>query len=204
MARKTHYLRVGRRLLLLALAIALPVMEVDPARAQWLEPERWLGGSDAITLGVDTSRFRVSTLGTKPVIATEDQASDGTPYRLIDSGLYGTAVSVDLKLQWPSSSAAGTAGAATVEPYLSFGPTLFAVGFENTARLGQPGPRSEGSLALGLHWGAGLSWRLWKNTELFGGYRFMQSAHEGVLSGGERSETDLSGHDIHYGISIRF
>lgn len=197
-------MRVGRRLLLLALVIAVPMMRADPAFAQWPELERWLGGSDALTFGVDTSRFRVSTLGTRSVIATDDQASDGTSYRLIDSGLYGTAVSVDLKLRWPSASAGATSGVAAVEPYLSFGPTLFAVGFENASRPGQPGPRSEGSLALGLHWGAGLSWRLSKNAELFGGYRFLQSGHESVLSGGERSEPDLSGHDVLYGISIRF
>jgi opacity protein-like surface antigen len=61
-------------------------------------------------------------------------------------------------------------------------------------------------MALGLSWGAGLSWRFARNAELFGSYRFLQFGHDN-LSHGDRtlpSDTELTGHDILYGISIRF
>ena len=61
-------------------------------------------------------------------------------------------------------------------------------------------------MALGLSWGAGLSWRFARNAELFGGYRFLQFGRDS-LSHGERStapDTELTGHDFLYGISVRF
>jgi len=192
----------------LALVVSLLALAVSPdaGRAEGPETERWLDPSQPFSLGVDTSRFRVSTLGTRPVIATEDPVLSSGPYRLLDSDLLGTAVSFDLKLRWPSSSATGTSGLGAVEPYFSFGPTLFVAGSDNALRLGQPGSRSEGAMSLGLSWGAGLSWRFTRNAELFGGYRFMQYGRESAFSRGERSspETDLIGHDVLYGISVRF
>jgi len=198
--------RIPRRLLPCFLALALLIFDAAPGSAQWPEVERWLDGSQPLALGLGTSRFRVSTLGTKPVIAIEDPSSGGAPYRLIDSDLYGTAISFDLKLRWPPLSATGTSALGAVEPYLSFGPTLFVAGSDSALRLGQPGSRSDGAMSLGLSWGAGLSWRFTRNAELFGGYRFMQYGREGAYSHGERSlpETDLIGHDILYGISGRF
>ena len=189
--------RIPRRLLPCFLALVFLVFDAAPGSAQWPEVERWLDGSQPLTLGLGTSRFRVSTLGTKPVIAIEDPSYGGAPYRLIDSDLYGRAISFDLKLRWPPLSATGTSG---------LGPTLFVAGSDNALRLGQPGSRSEGAMSLGLSWGAGLSWRFTRNAELFGGYRFMQYGREGAFSRGERSspETDLIGHDVLYGISVRF
>jgi opacity protein-like surface antigen len=60
-------------------------------------------------------------------------------------------------------------------------------------------------MTLGLSWGAGLSWRFARNAELFGGYRFMQFGRDS-LSHGDRttSDTELTGHDFLYGISVRF
>ena len=59
--------------------------------------------------------------------------------------------------------------------------------------------------SCGVNVGAGLSWRLSRDTALFGSYRFMQSAREGILSHGDRSsESDFAGHDVLYGISVRF
>src|SRR5437899_2878081 len=59
---------------------------------------------------------------------------------------------------------------------------------------------------LECRWGAGLSWRFTRNAELFGGYRFMQFGRDS-LSHGDRStssDTELTGHDVLYGISVRF
>jgi len=195
-----------RRWLPFVLALVALVISAQPCGAQGPEVERSLDSSQPFTLGVDTSRFRISTLGPRPVIATEDPSFGSVPYRLFDSDLHGTAVSFDLKLRWPSSPAAETSVLGSLEPYVSFGPTLFVTGADGTPRPGHPGVRSEGAMTLGLSWGAGLSWRFSRNAELFGGYRFMQYGRESGLSNGDRSpsETDLIGHDVLYGISVRF
>jgi len=184
----------------LVLALCLLLAGTESALAQWPEVERWLDGSQPLTFGFDTSSYRISTLGTKPVIATEDPSYGNTPYRLIDPDLHGTAISFDLKLRWPSSSTIGA-----VEPYVSIGPTLFVTGSDNVTRFGQVAPRTDSAMSLGLSWGAGLSWRLSRNAELFGGYRFLQYGRDSALSRGERSsESELIGHDVLYGISVRF
>ena len=191
------------RLLLLVLALVLLGLVPTPGAAQWVEVERWLDGSQPFTFGLDASRFRVSTLGTRPVIAIEDPAAVSSPYRFIDSDLHGTAFSLDLTLRWPSSSGLGASTLGGVAPYVSFGPMLFVQGSEGATRA----PKSEGAMSLGLSWGAGLAWRFARNAELFGGYRFMQSGRESMFSQGERpfsSEPDLTGHDVLYGINVRF
>jgi hypothetical protein len=188
-----------RSSLTLVAALALVLMSVAPVLAQWAELERWLDGSQPLTFELDTGRYRVTTFGTKPVIGADDPSYGS--YRLVDPDLHGTAISFDLKLRWPSSSSAGTIGG--VEPYLSFGPSLLLMGSDLGPRPAALAPRSDGAMALGLSWGAGLSWRLSRNAELFGGYRFMQYGREGVLSHGEH-DADLVGHDVLYGISVRF
>ncbi|PYM93840.1 MAG: hypothetical protein DME04_09845 [Candidatus Rokuibacteriota bacterium] len=186
----------------LALALAVSLGSSAPAVAQWSELDRWLNGSQPVSLGVDTSRFRISVLGARPVIATAEQPQDSTPYRLIDPELRGTAVSVDLKLRWPSG--AGAFGTSALEPYLLFGPTLY-LSDSDGQRLGLPPSREGSSMSLGVNVGAGLSWRLSKDAELFGSYRFMQSGREGLLSRDRSpSDTDFAGHDVLYGISVRF
>lgn len=192
--------RLGRWSVPLVLSLLVLAVSPDAGRAEGPETERWPDPSQPFSLGVDTSRFRVSTLGIRPVIATEDPALSSVPYRLLDSDLLGTAVSFDLKLRWPLSSTSSALGA--LAPYLSFGPTLLVPGAEGVSRPGQPGARSEGPLAVGLSWGAGLSWRFTRNTELYGGYRFLQFGRDSLSH--DRSETELTGHDVLYGISVRF
>jgi opacity protein-like surface antigen len=196
---------MSRRWLAVALSAVSLAVSPGTSDAQGPEIERWLDGSQPFSLGVDTSRFRVSTLGTRPVIGTEDTALSSAPYRLVDADLFGTAVSFDLKLRWPMSSGSGAGVLGSLAPYLSFGPTVLFPGAESFSRPGQPGGRAEGPMAIGLSWGAGLSWRFTRNAELFGGYRFMQFGRDS-LSHGERgpSDTELTGHDVLYGISVRF
>jgi len=195
------------RTLLRLVPVALVVLMVDatPGVAEW--PETWhlFDGSQPFTLGVESSRFRVSNLGTRPVISVDDanpgNANPGNPaYRIIDTDLRGSGVSLDLKLRWPTATSAGASGFGTVEPYLSFGPMLVAAGSEGL-RVGQ-----SGAMSLGLSMGAGLAWRFARNAELFGGYRFMQYGRDSMFSRGERSSSDPDGmgHDVLYGISVRF
>jgi len=181
--------------------VALPLLlvEATPAAAQWSDIGHWFDGSQPFTLGVESSRFRVSNLGARPVISVDDANPGTTPYRIIDTDLRGSGVSLDLKLRWPTVTSTGSSGFGTVEPYLSFGPMLVAAGSDGL-RVSQAG-----SMSLGLSMGAGLSWRFAPNAALFGGYRFMQSGREGMFSGGARSsDSEGIGHDVLYGISVRF
>ena len=197
--------KVGRWSLTVVLVLVALAVSAASGEAQGFDVERWLDGSQPFSLGVDTSRFRISTLGTRPGIVTEDPALGNAPYRLVDSDLLGTAVSFDLKLRWPLASTSGTSALGSLAPYLSFGPTVLFPGAEGLARPGQPGARSDGPMTLGLSWGAGLSWRFARNAEMFGGYRFMQFGRDS-LSPWDRStsDTDFTGHDFLYGISVRF
>jgi hypothetical protein len=173
------------------LAVALFGASPVSSPAEGPEVERSLDGSQPFSLGVDTSRFRVSTLGSRPLIGTEDPALSKAPYKLIDADLFGTAVAFDLKLRWPAASGASTLG--SLAPYLSFGPTVLFPSSENAGRAAQPGSRTDGPMAIGLSWGAG-------------GYRFMQFGRDS-LSHGDRPtspDSELTGHDVLYGISVRF
>ena len=150
--------RASALLRLVPFVLALLVVDARPGAAQWPEVERWFDGSQPITFGVESSRFRLSVLGSRPVIAVEDASSENPPYRFIDTDLRGSGVSLDLKLRWPTAATTGTSGFGGVEPYFSVGPIL-----------GQSGSKSDGAMALGLSMGAGLSWRFARNAELFGG-----------------------------------
>ena len=203
-------IKTGRWWLAVVLAVAAGLTAAprsstaqnSASSAQNPEVDRWLDGSLPLSLGFDTSRFRVSTLGPRPVIGTEDPGLGTAPYRLLDEDLLGTAISLGLKLRWPTT---GASALNALAPYLSFGPTVLFPG-DGASHSGQLGGRNEGSMALGLSWGAGLSWRFTRNAELFGGYRFLQFGRD-TLSHGDRpnpSDTELTGHDVLYGISIRF
>jgi len=194
-------LRPARTLLqLVPVTLALLLVDATPGAAQWPEMGHWFDSSQPFTLGVESSRFRVSNLGTRPVISVDDTTPGNPPYRIIDTDLRGSGVSLDLKLRWPTATSTGTSGFGTVEPYLSFGPMLLTER-SDSLRAGQSGTTS-----LGLSMGAGLAWRFARNAELFGGYRFMQYGRDSMFSRGERSFSDPegSGHDVLYGISVRF
>jgi opacity protein-like surface antigen len=193
--------RRARRLLgLVPVALALLMVDATPGAAEWPEIGRWFDGSQPFTLGVESSRFRVSNLGARPVVSVDDADPGNPPYRIIDTDLRGSGVSLDLKLRWPTASTTGASGFGVVEPYLSFGPMLVAAGSDGL-RVSQ-----SGSMSLGLSMGAGFSWRFAGNAELFGGYRFMQYGRDSMFSRGERSSSDPDGigHDVLYGISVRF
>ena len=183
---------------LLPFVLALLMVDATPGAAQWPELGHWFDSSQPFALGVESSRFRISNLG-RPLISADDANPGNASYRIIDTDLRGSGVSLDLKLRWPSATSTSTSGFGTVEPYLSFGPMLVAAGSEGL-RVTQAG-----AMSLGLSMGAGLSWRFARNAELFGGYRFMQYGRESMFSGGARSsDPDGIGHDVLYGISVRF
>src|SRR5262249_54265850 len=181
---------MGCRWLAVVLAVVVAVAAVPrsssaqntPSSAPNPEVDRWLDGSLPLSLGFDTTRFRVSTLGTRSVIGTEDPGLGTAPYRLLDADMLGTAISLGLKLRWPTT---GASALNALAPYLSFGPTVLLPG-DGASRSGQAGGRNDGSMTLGLSWGAGLSWRFTRNAELFGGYRFLQFGRDS-LSHGERT-----------------
>ena len=190
--------RTTALLRLILVALALLMVDATAGAAEWPEIGHWFDGSQPFTLGVESSRFRVSNLGARPAIAVDDANAGSQPYRIIDTDFRGSGISLDLKLRWPTATSTATSGFGSVEPYLSFGPMLVAAGSEGL-RVSQ-----SGAMSLGLSMGAGLSWRFARNAALFGGYRFMQYGRDS-FSRGERSlDADGIGHDVLYGISVRF
>src|SRR4029453_13670451 len=96
------------RLMLLALALLL--VDATPGTAQWSDIGRWFDGAEPFPPGVESSPFRVSNLGARPVISVGDANPSSTPYRIIDTDLRGSGVSLDLKLRWPTVTSTGASG----------------------------------------------------------------------------------------------
>ena len=122
----------------------------------------------------------------------------GERERALNADPRGKAMSFDLKLKWP--------GAETmpVEPYLTVGPTLIVSDPDSFSALAgnvlDPAPR------LGAKVGAGLNWRLGKDTTLFGAYSFTTDGPSGLLTDGPRTPRDSgnTGFDLMYGIRFRY
>lgn len=138
---------------------------------------------DGISLGFDVAPLRTH-LGPPPTMAPPD-------FDLLES----TALSVDLRLQWPGSDAT-----RALEPYLSLGPALFVLEPDYVSRM--LGTRVDPDYRLGAKAGAGVNWHLGKDVTLFGAYE----ATRGGSSPGSRTSADpgLLGHDFTYGIRMRY
>jgi hypothetical protein len=142
----------------------------------------------AFSLGVSESSFL--DLGAP--------ANPGERARALDADTRSKAMSFDLKLKWP--------GAETlpVEPYLTVGPALIIKDPDSFSALAgsvvDPAPR------LGAKVGAGLNWRLGKDTTLFGAYGLTTDSPNGLLTDSPRSRGDAgnTGFDLMYGIRFRY
>src|SRR5437879_13272394 len=79
--------RASALLRLVSFVLALLVVDARPGAAQWPAVERWFDGSQPITFGVESSRFRVSVLGSRRAIAVYDASSRTPPCRLLGAAL---------------------------------------------------------------------------------------------------------------------
>jgi hypothetical protein len=158
---------------------------------------RWLEADSSV--GFDVTRFRPE-LGLSR-LAPGIEPNAGTAYRLIDSNLQQTAVSVDLKLVWPSARDAVT---GLLQPYLAFGPAVFLS--ERNAFANPLGTLADVAVRVGVKAGAGISWQIDTAVALFGEYRVTRGTDSPLLSSGGRlgPGSGASGYDLLYGLRLRF
>lgn len=159
---------------------------------------RWLEAESSV--GVDVTRLKPE-LGLSRLVNGLEPAA-GTPYRMIDSNLQNTAVSLDLKLRWPSSVM--EAGIGMLRPYFSFGPALFVT--ERNPFANVLGTLADVAVRIGVKAAAGVSWHLNPDGALFGEFRLIRGVEGPLLSSGGRLGTDngASGYDLLYGLRLRF
>jgi hypothetical protein len=125
--------------------------------------------------------------------------------RLIDTDLRVDAISLELKLRWPTVTSRTHPLASYLQPYLSVGPAFFVARQDESAAI--LASRRDPSLSLGVRGGAGLEWQLSENALLFGEYQLTRSGSERLVPLGGRppsSAIDVEGGDLRYGISVRF
>jgi hypothetical protein len=158
---------------------------------------RWFEADSSV--GLDLTRFRPD-LGLSR-LAPGIEPSAGTAYRFIDSNLQQSALSLDLKLVWPSTWDAAT---GLLRPYLAFGPALF---FSERNPFANPlGTMADVAVWVGVKAGAGISWQIDSAASLFGEYRITRGTDSPLLSTGGRlgSGNSASGFDLLYGVRFKF
>jgi hypothetical protein len=168
-----------------------PQAPLSISLGRWLEAESSVG-FDVTRLRPDLGLSRISP-GIEPTA--------GTAYRFIDSNLQQTAVSIDLKLVWPSARESGD---SWFQPYVAFGPALFVA--ERNPFANPLGTLADVAVRVGLKAGAGISWQIDQAAALFGEYRIMRGTDSPLLSSGGRlgPGSGASGYDLLYGLRLRF
>jgi hypothetical protein len=126
----------------------------------------------------------------------------GTAYRLIDTNLQSTAVSIDFKLAWPSRWE--SSGVNLFQPYFSFGPALFVA--ERNPFANPLGTLADVAVRIGVKAWAGVTWQFDQNAAFFGEYRLTRGLEDPLLSSGGRlgPGSGVSGYDLLYGIRFKF
>jgi hypothetical protein len=178
--------------LLLALATVPPLTSAGPASESGLE--RLLDGDSAISLGFGVSPLRWQFAPLVPAMPGAQASERGRP---VDLDVQGKAISFDLKLKWPGTET------AVVEPYVAFGPAFFVEpDYVGLLRA----PRADPTVRLGAKVGAGLNWRLGKDTTFFSAYEVTTAGPSGLLPGGAKRPADagVGGYDLTYGFQFRY
>jgi hypothetical protein len=183
-----------RSLLHVTLALAVTVAPV-PARAgassdALLELASQRG--PALSLGFGVAPIHWEFLSLSDVVPGPKPAES---VRLADLEPRGQAVSFDVKLRWP-----GMEPTSPLEPYLVFGPAVFV---DRLSDVGLAGMHPDPVVRLGVRAGAGFTWRIGRDTTLFGSYDFTSTeltspAARTPGSGG------IDGYDILYGVRFRY
>jgi hypothetical protein len=157
----------------------------EPLLERLLEP-----GASPFSLGVSQPLL--------PDLGPVAPAIPGERFRLLDADERGKATSFDLKLRWPGTDA------GPVEPYVSVGPALIITEPDAISALARNA--AEPSVRLGGKVGAGINWRLDKDTTLFGAYGFTTGAQDGILGVGPKATGDAAnpGFELMYGIRFRY
>jgi hypothetical protein len=106
------------------------------------------------------------------------------------------AVSLDVKLRWPTSE-------LPFEPYLFVGPALVVdQPYDVAAMLGTP---TDPRVRLGARAGAGFNWRLTRDATLFGLYDVTTTDDRlGVPGARTPASSSPTTYDLLYGVRIRY
>ena len=149
----------------------------------------------AFSFGVSEPSFQ--DLGS--IAPTNPDAQAGERIRPLDADPRGKAYSFDLKLRWPTTET------TPVEPYVTVGPALIVTEPDSIAARAGRGV-DDPAVRVGAKVGAGLNWRLGKDTTLFGAYGFTTSGPNGVLTVGPKTTGDAgnTGFDLMYGVRFRY
>src|SRR5689334_2576367 len=155
-------------------------------------------GGPAVGLGFGVSRSPWAPLAL-PSSAPGSPASDDAILPTLEP--HGRAVSLDVKLRWPTAGDAPT----SFEPYAVLGPALMLNSpHEPYSLFATP---ADPVLRVGAKLGAGFNWQLNKAMTLFGSYDMTRTTGDGVsASTGPRMPTSgaATGYDALYGIRFRY
>jgi hypothetical protein len=187
--------RHSRWLALVALTVAVGAAPVStqagPASDNLLELATQRGPSLALGFGVLPLHWEV--------IAPPESMPGSTTSEsrlLSDYEPRGKAVSLDVKLRWPTAD-------LPIEPYVVLGPALFVDRpHELSSLMGVP---SDPILRVGAKAGAGFNWRLSKEATLFGSYDITTTKVDGFSSGTKSPGANTpTGYDLLYGVRFRY
>jgi len=190
--------RYSRWLPCVALAVAVsaaPVStEAGAASDNLLDLAGQRGPAFGLGFGVSPLHFELIT----PPEAIPGSTAAETR-ALGDLELHGQAISLDVKLRWPTTE-------VPIEPYVSFGPALFIDRPQDlSALVGLPG---DPMYRIGAKAGAGFNWRLGKDATLFGSYDLTTTKVEGLGLGSPAGKMPGSGsstgYDVLYGVRFRY
>jgi len=179
--------------LAVALAAAPAITEAGPSSDNLLELARQGGPSVGLGFGVLPLHWELigapeSMSG--PTIADNRFVGDLEPR--------GKAVSLDVKLRWPTAD-------LPIEPYVVLGPALLVDRPQDLASL--MAVPSDPTFRVGAKAGAGFNWRLSREATLFGSYDFTTTKVDGAFSspGSKTPATNSpTGYDLLYGVRFRY
>jgi opacity protein-like surface antigen len=165
----------------------------------WFDRAPWYG------IGLDIFRFDAD-IPTQVVDTTIQGTTAPATLRAIDIAV--TAVALDVVRLRHGFLANTEYPKGRLQPYITAGPALFRVQATNRQN-GELTTRSASDTSIGYKVGAGLSWRLAKNSAIFGEYRYTHFRAEPVLQGAITGASvpmrfDLNTHHFVAGVSFLF
>jgi hypothetical protein len=178
--------------LAVALAAAPAIIEAGPSSDNLLE----LANQGGPSLGLG---FGVLPLHWELIAAPESMSGTSADDRFVgDLEPRGKAVSLDVKLRWPTAE-------LPIEPYVVLGPALFVERPHDLSSL--MAVPSDPTFRVGAKAGAGFNWRLSREATLFGSYDVTTTKVDGGFSspGSKAPATNSpTGYDLLYGVRFRY
>jgi hypothetical protein len=185
---------ITRTILVALIPVLAGALAAGFAAAQATRPDVPAPVTDVPGLGTNPLGFGVDVTSLKSGLGL-------TPDRL-------SAVSFDLKLQWPVATSDEPGDVLRrLAPFVSLGPALIVAPVAtDLPPVVAVHPPVDTGLALGVRGGAGVSLQLGKSTSIYGQYGVTRSAGERVpgLGGHPPIDPGVVAHDLLYGLSIRF